>query len=257
MYLKPIRTRKVYEEIVDQIRSLITSGALKPGDKLPPERELADTLKVSRASVREALTVLESRGIIESRPGGGTFIRESTVESFAEPFALMLMQSRTSSFALLELRTILESEAAALAAKRASPEDIERMMEYVGQMEADVAAGGLGDHADFDFHLSIAEATKNAMLVRVMAGISDVFAQSLRTSRLRLFTLPGGSKTLLDQHVEIAQRIAERDARGAKRAMRNHLLYVRDKLQEFERGEKTEASEAKQAENVLRREQGE
>ena len=112
MDVKPIKTKKIYEEIVEQIKELFAQGDLKPGDKLLSEREFAERLQVSRASVREALSALEAMGLIEIKPGEGTFIRQMGVSSIIEPLALLLLMEKDQVFELFELRKILEVEAA-------------------------------------------------------------------------------------------------------------------------------------------------
>ncbi|NPV70743.1 MAG: FadR family transcriptional regulator [Firmicutes bacterium] len=231
---KPVKTRKVYEEIVGQIRELIANGTLRPGDRLISERELADKLRVSRASVREAFSVLESLGIIESRPGEGTFIREETADSIAEPLALLVVRERDSGFALLEVRKILEVEAAGLAAARATPEDIQKIDDCLLEMKTEVDRGELGDVSDYRFHYALAEAAQNSVLVRVMATISDLFAQGLRSSRLRLYSLDGMPQILMQQHSRISDSVRGREPAAARQAMREHLEFVEQKLRELE-----------------------
>jgi len=231
---KPVKTRKVYEEIVQQVKDLIANGTLRPGDRLISERELADKLRVSRASVREAFSVLESMGIIESRPGEGTFVRETTTDSIVEPLALMVVRDRDTGFALLEVRKILEAESAALAATRSTEEDLQKIEDCLREMRAEVDRGDLGDVSDYKFHYSLAEATQNMVLVRVMSTISDLFAQGLRSSRLRLYSLEGMPQTLLKQHIRIYEAVKQRDVQGARQAMLDHLGFVEEKLREIE-----------------------
>lgn len=235
---KPVKTRKVYEEIVKQVKDLIANGTLRPGDRLISERELADKLRVSRASVREAFSVLESMGLIESRAGEGTFVRESTIESIVEPLALMVVRERDSGFALLEVRKSLECESAALAAVRARDEDLQKIEDCVSEMRNEVQRGELGDVSDYKFHYALAEATQNMVLVRVMATISDLFAQGLRSSRLRLYSLPGMPNTLFEQHTRIYEAVKNHHAADARQAMRDHLEFVELKLREIEAGGK-------------------
>ncbi|MGB9868152.1 MAG: FadR/GntR family transcriptional regulator [Bacillota bacterium] len=231
---KPVRTRKVYEEIVQQVKDLIANGVLRPGDKLISERELADKLRVSRASVREALSVLESMGIIESRPGEGTFVRDTTADAIIEPLAVMVVKDRDTGFALLEVRRILEVEGAALAATRATDEDLQKIEDCLKEMRAEVERGDIGDVSDYKFHYALAEATHNPVLVRVMSTISDLFAQGLRSSRLRLYSLSGMSQTLLVQHTGIYEAVKGRDPEAARRAMEAHLGFVEERLRQIE-----------------------
>src|SRR5215472_3422191 len=116
--VRQVRRTRVYHEIVDQIRELIADGRIKPGDRLPPERELAELFKASRNSVRDAIRVLEQMGLTESRQGDGTYVRSVSAEDLAEPLALIVLQSRTQMRELLEVRRVLEPALAEFAAER-------------------------------------------------------------------------------------------------------------------------------------------
>src|SRR5215813_8997128 len=125
--LGPIKSTRIYEEIVRQVKQLIAEGRLKSGDQLPPERDLAEKFLVSRTSVREALRALESVGLIEIRPGEGTFVREVSVDALVEPLALVLLSQRAMIEELFEARRLLEPAIAGLAARRATKEEIQEM----------------------------------------------------------------------------------------------------------------------------------
>ena len=125
--VEPINSPRIYEEIVRQIRTLISEGRLKSGDRLPPERDLAERFRVSRASVREALRSLESMGLIEIRLGEGTFVREISVDSLIEPLALVILTQREAVGELFEARRLLEPPIAGLAARRSTKEEIQEM----------------------------------------------------------------------------------------------------------------------------------
>src|SRR3990167_6105938 len=127
MDVAPIRSTRIYEEIVRQVKQMITEGRLKSGDQLPPERDLAEKFRVSRTSVREALRALESLGLLEIRPGEGTFVREVSVEALIEPLALLMVSQRETIGELFEARRVLEPAIAALAAARATPEEVQEM----------------------------------------------------------------------------------------------------------------------------------
>ncbi|HBT46687.1 MAG TPA: GntR family transcriptional regulator [Peptococcaceae bacterium] len=236
MELKPIHTRKIYEEIVRQIKELIGDGNLKPGDRLPSERELAERLGVSRASVREALTALAAMGVISVRPGEGTFVQTVRNGAIVEPLAMALLMDRQAAVDLLEARQVLESETAALAARRSSGEDIEKLGEIIKDMERQLEERGrLEEETDVRFHLAIAEAAHNSVLARLMYTVSETMRQVLRDSRRRLYEAPGNSEKLLEHHRLIYQAIASRDGRAARRAMTRHLNFVIRELKKRER----------------------
>src|SRR5205809_6632625 len=125
--LGPIKSTRIYEEIVRQVKQLIAEGRFKSGDRLPPERELAEKFVVSRTSVREALRTLESLGLIDIRPGEGTFVREVSIDALVEPLALLLTSHREAIVELFEARRLLEPALAALTAARATRHEIQAM----------------------------------------------------------------------------------------------------------------------------------
>lgn len=226
MDFKPIKTKKIYEEIIDQVKVLIAEGTLSPGDKLVSERELADKLQVGRSAVREAFRALEAMGIIEIRPGEGTFITEANTYPFMEMLAHLLVTERDSVRELLELRKILEVESAGLAALRHTAEEIKKMEEHLEQMRLDILNGELGEQADMNFHYAIAEATHNSILLKLMNTISDTMRSGLRTAREQLYRTPGTPERLLREHLEICQQIKNTNVEGARKAMLEHLEKV-------------------------------
>src|SRR5438477_1312115 len=144
MDLAPIKSTRIYEEIVRQIKAMIAEGRLKSGDQLPPERDLAEKFLVSRTSVREALRALESVGLIEIRPGEGTFVKEVSVEALVEPLALVLLSQREMIGDLFEARRMLEPVIAGLAARRASREEVTEMERILDEQAKAIAAGNTG-----------------------------------------------------------------------------------------------------------------
>lgn len=230
---KPIKTKRIYEQIVEQIKELMRQGNLKPGDKLMSERELSDKLGVSRTSVREALSALDFLGILESRHGEGTFISEVSEQVLIEPLALFMTIDRESSLELLEVRKLMESYAAELAAVRADEEDIKKMNQVVELMEQDFKQNILGEENDAMFHYSIAEATGNKMLVKMMNLISDLLVQNMRTSRQYLFNKKGNAEKLYLQHLNIFNAIKEGNHELAKKEMYNHLDFVEEELTRY------------------------
>ncbi|ADL13303.1 FadR/GntR family transcriptional regulator [Acetohalobium arabaticum] len=230
---KPIKNKRIYQQIIEQIRELITDGTLEPGDKLMSERAMAEELDVSRASIREAFSVLEMLGLIESRPGEGTFIKEMKEDKVVEPLALILAGDTDNVFELIEVRKILEVESAALATKRATEEDIERIGEVIQDMEQDVKEGRLGDQADVKFHIAIVKATHNQMFTKVMYTISDLLIQAIGQSRQKLFTVEGNNEMLYKQHKKIYENIAAKKPQLARESMYNHLETTKNELEKL------------------------
>ncbi|WP_371371613.1 FadR/GntR family transcriptional regulator [Sporomusa aerivorans] len=233
---KPVKTKKVYEEIIGQIKKLIIDGKLQPGDKLLSERELAETLNVSRASVREAFSALEIMGIITIRPGEGSFVKQVSYEGMIEPLAFFLQIEFDDIVQLLEVRKILEIETAALAAERATPKDLEAIQQALVGMLDEVSAGGIGEVGDAAFHFSIAQAANNPILIRLMNAISDLLTKTFRTSRQKLFLIDNMPTLLHQSHYEIYEAIAARNPRLAKRKMQEHLSMVETFLIKIKEG---------------------
>lgn len=223
---KPIKSIKVYEQVIDQIKEMIYSGQLKRGDKLPSERDLKSQLHVSRASIREALRVLEMIGLIESRAGEGTFIKDSQDSIGLEPLSLILMLEDNLSLELLELRRLLEIESVQLAAERASDEDLEEIAKY-NRILADSA--GHEDYsikADSLFHFTIAKASKNKVLYDVMMAISEAMDFHIKYTRTKLVSERKVMLKFVEHHYNIYDALKERNKAKAVEEMRTHLDYV-------------------------------
>ena len=156
MDLEPVKSVRIYEDIVRQVRALIADGHLKSGDRLPPERDLADRFRVSRTSVREALRSLQARGLIEIRAGEGAFVRDVSVEALVEPLALVILPYREAVGELFEARHLLEPAIAALAARRATREELAEMERILAEQAREVAHGRTGMAQDSALHAAIA-----------------------------------------------------------------------------------------------------
>jgi GntR family transcriptional regulator, transcriptional repressor for pyruvate dehydrogenase complex len=220
--LEPVRNTRIYEEIVRQIRLLITDGHLKSGDRLPPERDLAERFRVSRASVREAMRALESRGLIGIRPGEGAFVREVSVEALIEPLALVILTQRETIADLYEARRLLEPPIAGLAARRASPDEVADMVRILDEQGAEVGAGRTGLAQDAAFHAALAHSTHNRAITRIVTTLMDLLAQSREES----LSHPGRPVRSHGDHRHILAAVEARDFRRAERAMLAHLVGV-------------------------------
>jgi GntR family transcriptional regulator, transcriptional repressor for pyruvate dehydrogenase complex len=217
--IAPIKSTRIYEEIVRQIKAMIAEGRLKSGDRLPPERDLAEKFLVSRASVREALRALESLGLVAIRPGEGTFVREISVEALVEPLALVMLSQREAVGELFEARRLLEPALARLAAARATPEEIAEMERILDEQAKEVARGKTGLTQDAEFHAAIGAAAHNRAITRIAYAIMDVLTQSREES----LSTPGRPERSHRNHRRILEAITRRDARGAEQAMLEHL----------------------------------
>ena len=231
---KPIRPKKLSEEIVDQIKELISRGELKPGQRIPSERELASFLGVSRPSVREAIMVLEAMGFLESRQGGGTYVRSLADVTMADPLASMVERRDPRMLhALTEVRIGLETWSAYLAAKRAEDSEIERLKELYAIMVDGASSGGWDAEIDAEFHLTITAATHNTLQVHVLDTIQSLFQTTIMVALSEFYSKEGYIELLLNHHREIMEAIAARDPERARDKMMEHLTLVEEKLALF------------------------
>ena len=230
MNLKPVKTKKVYEEIIEQVKNLIIGGVLKPGDRLIPEREMADKLRVGRSAVREAYRALEAMGLIEIRQGEGTFIKDVNTDHLAQALALVLATEKDAMIELLELRKIIEVGASGLAALRRTGEELEKMERALAQMEKDIEAGELGQQADWQFHYAVAEATHNSLIVRLMDSLKEIMSVLQEKAREELCQTPGTPQRLLKEHRAIYEAIKSGQDKAAQKAMYEHLDRVEKSL---------------------------
>src|SRR5262244_857308 len=222
MGIEPIKSTRIYEAIVRQVKAMIAEGRLKSGDRLPPERDLAEKFVVSRTSVREALRALESLGLIEIRPGEGTFVREVSVESLIEPLALVMLSQREAIGELFEARQMIEPTLAALAARRATPEELSEMERILEAQAKEVASGRTGLEQDAEFHAAIGAAAHNRAITRIAHAVMDL----LRQSREASLNTPGRPTRSHEDHRRLLGAIRARDEAAARQAMIAHLQAV-------------------------------
>jgi GntR family transcriptional regulator, transcriptional repressor for pyruvate dehydrogenase complex len=218
-----VRKHKVYEAVAEQIESLILEK-LKPGDKLPSERELAEMLQVSRSSIRDAIRGLELMGLVEPRQGAGTLVREPSAESSTNPFSNALKRRRALVSELLDFRKMLEPPLASRAATHASDDEISEMEEILQRQEDKLALGEAAVTEDTEFHYSIALASGNSVVLKVI----DILMDLLRDTRERSLQVPGRQEKSLAGHRRILTAIKRHDAEGAKSAMRRHIEDVEE-----------------------------
>jgi GntR family transcriptional repressor for pyruvate dehydrogenase complex len=224
--VRQVRKTKIYHEIVEQIKGLITEGRIKPGDRLPPERELAELFKASRNSVRDAIRVLEQMGLIESRQGDGTYVRTLSADELTEPLALCLLQSRTQMRELWEVRRVLEPSLAEAAAARITEEELGELESILDAQRLKVEAGFIGLEEDASFHYGIAEAARNGVMLRVMDTLVDLLRQS-RERSLQQHERPLYSHA---GHMRILAALRRRDPAAARAEMLQHLREIEERV---------------------------
>jgi GntR family transcriptional repressor for pyruvate dehydrogenase complex len=220
--LRVIKKTRIHEEVVSQIHELIKEGRFRAGDQLPSERELAETFKVSRTSVREALRALETQGLIISRTGMGNFIANLPIESLVAPLAKLLTDGKDALADIFELRKLIEPQIAALAAERASAKDIERMKGLLEKQREQVERGGTGVEADSELHFAIGQATQNHAIERLVSGLLEVLSHSREES----LQTAGRRQASIDSHRAIVAAIERHDHARAREAMRFHIEQV-------------------------------
>ena len=219
-----VRKVRRYEQVAEQIRRLISSGALKPGDLLPPERELAAKLGVGRSSIRDAVRTLEVMGILEPRQGHGTVVRDLSADSLVVPLSLVLTRKRELVTELLDVRRMIEPGLAARAARNATAEEIAHMGDILQRHEAKLGRGEQAIDEDSDFHYAMALVARNSVVLRVL----DVLMDLLRESRSRSLQVPGRPKRSFDGHRRILRAIQRRDPKAAEEAVRKHLQEIEE-----------------------------
>lgn len=221
---KAVRSR-LYEQIVHQIEESILKGTLKTGDQLPAERELAQQFGVSRTAVREAIKALSEKGLVEAYSGRGTFITNGTSHAIRQSLDLMMKIGQLEGTNhLAEVRAILEPDIAALAATRAEEQHLVSMREAVAVMDRSLQDPDAYIEADLDFHLSLAEAAANPLILSLL----DSIVALLREQRLRIFKVAGGPQRGQIHHKRILEAIEKRDPEKAREEMRAHLVQVRE-----------------------------
>jgi GntR family transcriptional repressor for pyruvate dehydrogenase complex len=219
--IEPINRARIHEQVIRQLQNLMHQGKLQPGDRLPPERELAQRFGVSRVAIRQALSVLQAMGLVQSRIGDGTFARNSA-EMTVTVLASVIPGPQGTVGEQVELRRIIEPQVAELAALRANKSDIAELKRCLEAQKAKLDAGESFVDEDAALHLAIARATKNHLLVRMIEGIHEL----LRDSRNRSLQTAHARQKSLRGHERVIEAIQRKDSAGARQAMRQHLIDV-------------------------------
>ena len=225
-----VKTKKVYMKIVEQIMNLIKEGKLKPGEKLPPEQILSEEFGTSRPSVREALSALEILGITESRGGRGNFIKDNFKFPLYEQ-EFRELEEEESPFEILEARKAVEAEIVGLAAKKATKEDIVSIRESLDKMKSVMTnIPGIMEF-DREFHINIAKAAHNSLLFSIMAYLADLLKERLWINlKEKSWSIPGRPQEYFEEHTDIFNAIKNKDSKGARKRMYDHLAGVEKDL---------------------------
>ena len=236
--LTPIQSHSIVNEVTEQLKKLILDGKIKPGDKFPSENELCEQLNVSRTVIREAKQSLTGMGLIETTRGKQTYVRSDFFEAMLDSLSLGLQLKGGSVNELMESRRIIEVAAAGLAAERADQKVIDELNTYLERQKAAMQSNDLMLYAvnDLGWHTTIAEATKNRVVIRMLSTIRNML-EALIIAGLKI---PGSGSTAFEAHQRITTAIARGDAELAKQGMSDHLVAVRTMFEELKAEDKQE-----------------
>jgi GntR family transcriptional repressor for pyruvate dehydrogenase complex len=223
---------RISDAVAASLERRILEGSLKPGDRLPPERELAIELGVSRPSLREAIQKLASKGMVQSLQGGGTYVTDRLESSFFDPWQDMMGAHPNLREDLLEFRRMLEGQAAEWAAERATEADLARLKQAFEVMNEAFDADDLDQRSSTDiaFHQAIGEATHNVLIGHLSAALLRLMHDNIRLNLGELKNIPAAISLLKSQHAGIYAAICERKPAAARAAAETHIDFVRESL---------------------------
>lgn len=231
---KKIKPKKIYEEVTEALHEMIRTGQLPPRSKLESVQQLAENFQVSRSAIREALSALKAMGLVEMKQGEGTFIKEFDATQMTFPLSTAILMKKKDVAHLLEVRKIIESGTAGLAAKNRSEEDLEAMAQALEEMKRVKGDEELGEKADFQFHLAVSAAASNPILSTLLDQVSELMIETMKeTRRLWLFSKQTSTENLVKEHAKIYHAILEKNEAKARDAMIEHLENVENILQKY------------------------
>jgi len=226
MKFQPIKPKKVSSQIADQIRASILAGEFSPGDKLPPERELAEMFGVSRPSVREAINILAAAGLVKAYQGGGTVVMSLVETTTGNPLTELIRNEQERALDVIEVRKGMESWTAFYAAQRALPDDVRRLEELVAGMERNLNGLKPSEDLDANFHIVIARATHNIVWQHLMQTLFDAMKEFQQSVWRAVYLTREDHHLLFEHHRSILDAIRAKDAEGARDAMYRHLTFA-------------------------------
>jgi GntR family transcriptional repressor for pyruvate dehydrogenase complex len=222
MMPKPIKQKKLYEQVIAEILQLINSGQLQDGDRLPTEKQIAHEMHVSKTVVREALSAMESMGYTRTKKGDGTYVAAMTLESLILPISIVLYQDENVIKNILEFRSIIEPQFSALAAQRISDDQIEELKKIQDSMQREIDQGGIADKEDLQFHTLLAKASGNSVLFCLYEMCQSVVDQTITA----IAKWPGQPQRGYQEHEKITQAICSRDSAMAEKMMQEHMDHL-------------------------------
>lgn len=227
MIFRPIKSTKVYEQVIEQIKNMIIDGTLKKGDRLPSERELVESLEVSRTSVREAIRALQIMGLIECRQGEGNFIRQNFENTLLEPISIMFMLQESNPEEVLEVRKIIEVETAALAVSRITAKQLNELKNIADSFKT-CRNENINVKYDKEFHYKIAKASGNLLIINILNAMSSLMDSFLIDARKKILINEDNLLVLANQHERIYEAIRDGSEERASQEMKKHLDFTNE-----------------------------
>lgn len=242
MPYRPVTPEKLSSAVVRQIEQLILRGILRPGERLPPERELADRLKVSRPSLRDAIAQLQTAGLLTAKPGAGVYVADVLGSAFAPALVDLFGRHDEAVFDYLSFRRDMEGLAAERAAKFGTETDLAVVQAVFDKMETAHNDRRADDEARLDaqFHTAIVDASHNVVMLHMMRSMYDLLREGVFYNRQVMFKQRTSRAALLDQHRAINQALQDRDPKAARAAIEDHLTFVETSLANQQRAERHE-----------------
>lgn len=229
MSFTPIKPKKISTQIAEQIRNSIMSGEFVPGDRLPPERELAEMFGVSRPSVREALNILGASGLVEVLQGGGTTVKSLMEQGSGNALSEMIRIEQERALDVIEVRKCMESWTAYYAAQRALPDDLRRMADIIDAMRVNLTTLQPSEDLDANFHIVVARATHNVVWLHLMQNIFDAMKEFQRGVWRAVYLTEEDQHQLFNHHQAVYQAIRQRDSDRARTLMLEHLGFAEER----------------------------
>lgn len=233
MQNRRIQRKKIYEEVADSLIAMIKIKELEPGGKLESVEQLAKSFDVSRSAVREALSGLRAMGLIEMRHGEGTFVTQFDATAFSLPVTAGMLMKTEDIQELYEVRKILEIGTVTSAARYHEPEDLIPIQQAIEEMKRAKDQNDIGEQADINFHMAIAHATHNEILIHLMRSVSEVMTSVLRETRAVLVYSEKKTVSLIEEHQLIYDAIKDREPELAGKYMLDHLRNVEQSLAKY------------------------
>ena len=221
-----VKNPKAYEVVIDSIKDMVFKRELKKGDKLPTERELAESLKVSRTSVREAIRALEIIGLVESKQGAGNYIKNDFATSLFEPLSVMFMLQESSPKDIFQLREVLELECCRLAAKNIKDYELDRLLSIISEMK-ETDSEERSSNLDKEFHSLITTTSRNKLIINVLNVVSKLIEISIKEYRSQIIDLFKNDRKLVETHESIYLALRSRDEEKIIKAMEEHYILIK------------------------------